>query len=43
MIKALPRIFNIFNCLPLRSRKEEEDGKRVKGIKNKLELKRMWR
>lgn len=42
MIKTLPRIFNIFNYLPLRIRKEEEDGKRVKGIKDKLEFKRAW-
>jgi hypothetical protein len=41
MIKTLPRIFNIFNCLPLWIRKEEEDGKRVKGIKDKLEFKGM--
>jgi|GEM_PF-3847951 len=43
MIKTLPRIFNIFNnYLPLRIRKEEEDGKRIKSIRDKLEFKRMW-
>ena len=41
MIKTLPRIFNIFNCLTLWIRKEEEDGKTVKGIKDKLEFKGM--
>jgi len=41
LIKTLPRIFNTFNCLPLCIGKEEEDGKIVKSIKDKLEYKGM--